>query len=117
MKTSLKSLSNVIAACVLLALASADAWSQTTCDLIISLADLANPGELVEHKTDISGSDCTTQVTAEIDKSTPGETKIEFKIDRTCISSGQAQLTGSVEKFLARSTRQTKTSITLGPRW
>ena len=94
MKTLLKSLSNVIAACALLALTSADAWSQTACDLVLSLADLAAPGEFIDHKTDIVVGDCTIQVEAKVDKSLPSVTKVDFKIDRSCSLSGQTQLTG-----------------------
>ena len=94
MKTLMRSLYSVAASYALLALLSADAWSQTTCDLVLSLADLAAPGELVDLKTDVSDSDCTTQVTVQVDNVTPGVTKVDFKIDRSCISTGQAQFTG-----------------------
>ena len=94
MKTLLRSLPRAIAAFALLAFASADAWSQTTCDLVFSLADLAAPGEIIDHKTDVSDDDCTIQVNAKVEKVSADETKIELKIDRSCISTGQAQLTG-----------------------
>ena len=91
----MRSLSNVVAACALLALVSADAWSRTTCDLVLSLADLAGPGELIEHKTDTSVRDCTIQLTTKVDKVSPDGTIVDFKIDRSCEFSGQTQLTGS----------------------
>ena len=94
MKTLMRAPSSIVAACALLALSTADAWSQTTCDLVLGLAGLAAPGTLVDHKTDFSENDCTTQVTVQVDKVTPGVTKVDFKIDRSCIATGQVQFTG-----------------------
>ena len=93
MKTLTRSLYGIVAACALLTLAPADASSQTACDLVKSLADLEFDGEVIDHKTDFSDSDCTTLVTAKVDKGDPVETKVDFKIDRICDSSGQAQIT------------------------
>lgn len=50
----MRSLSSIFGATLLLALVSANAWSQTSCELILSLANLAAPGEVVDHKTDTS---------------------------------------------------------------
>ena len=80
-------------ACALLALAPADASSQTTCDLVLGLAVLADPGEVIDHKTDVSDGDCTTQMTVKVDKGDPVVTKVDFKIDRSCNSIGQAEIT------------------------
>ena len=84
---------SIVATCVLLALAPADASSQNACDLVLGLAELAATGEVIDHKTDLSDSDCTTQVTAKVDKGDPVVTKVDFKVDRSCDSSGQAQIT------------------------
>ena len=94
MKILMRRLFSVIAAYALLALASANVWSQTTCELVRSLTDLAATGEFIDLKTDFSDSDCTTQVTVKVDKVSPDVTKVDFKIDRTCSSTGQAQFLG-----------------------
>ena len=62
--------------------------------MILSLAELAEPGEVVDHKTDTSDDDCTIQVEAKVDKTSPDVTKVDFKIDRSCSLTGQAQFTG-----------------------
>ena len=93
MKNLTRTLYSIGAACTLLALAPVDASSQTVRVLGQSLVDLAGPGEVIYHKTDFSDSDCTTQVTAKVDKGDPVVTRVDFKIDRSCDSSGQAQIT------------------------
>ena len=90
----MKTIFSIVAACALLALAPTNASSQTVCEFVLGLADLANPGEIIDHKTDITNGGCTTQVIVKVDKSDPVVTKVDFKIDQACELSGQAQITG-----------------------
>ena len=92
----MKTIFSIVAACALLG--STNAWSLTTCEFALNLANLADPGEVFDHKTDNTEDTggpkgfCTTQVTAKVDKSDPDVTKVDFKIDQSC-ESGQAQIT------------------------
>ena len=94
MKSPIKSLSNVIAACALL-LFAVPSQGQNICDALFSIADLANSGQKLELKVDITDpvSGCTIQVDVEIDKEDVTQEKLDFKIDRSC-PEGQAQLLG-----------------------
>ena len=85
----------VVTLCALFMLASTG-YGQTTCEFMFGLAELAASGTQVEHKTNFTGvsGDCTTQVVAKVDKTNPVQTKVDFKIDRSCTSSGQTQITG-----------------------
>ena len=95
MKTPIKSLSNVIAACALL-LFAVPSQGQNICDTLFNIAGLGTAGVTVEHKTDYTDpvSGCTTQMDVKIDMQDPSQTKLDFKIDRSCPGMGQVQFIG-----------------------
>ncbi len=95
MKTPIKSLSNVIAACALL-LFAAPSQGQNICATLFDIAGLGMSGVTVEHKTDYTDpmTGCTTQMEVKIDMQDPSLTKLDFKIDRSCPGMGQVQFVG-----------------------